>query len=505
MIKNLKKKNNRDFLKKKEERKRSKREIKNSERNRGSVENADKLMSKYAEKECSEHIERRAKFTSQQKHEEELEHTREIVNQIKKKFEDDQMFKEQCLRLIAEETGISYSTTIKSFDKLTSNEQRLIIEKIDKWLQKQENKNNDFKDYTKELEDLKSNKKFFQDKISKLQIEKNCSEEPKKVKKLDEEIESYEKKVEEKNREITNVKKKIDKINKEKIKCPQNLEKLSEFQFDSSKILLDTNAILHMIYRDLNNENDVKEKYEITHKIKTLCNYDSLEVIVPFFVKNELKFVLADPKNKLPLPDFVNDYTNSELKGIFREKMKEEIEKEKEFEKEIENEVEEIIQKHPAVNSSERPLSDVDAKCLLYARKMNAVLITNDQKLLKTCAYENVLSYDHVKNHYVKYPQTTNSYLEEWFVGKIQRLKILWQKIQKSKNNKSNPEKEIKLFEELFCILYESHDDVGKYLDKIFQSKNSAKNIKIFFDTLPDSQNLTFDEIDNVVIQHIYN
>ncbi len=133
---------------------------------------------------------------------------------------------------------------------------------------------------------------------------------------------------------------------------------------------------------------------------------------------------------------------------------------------------------------------------------MGAVLITNDQKLLKACEDENVLHFDHIRNQHMEYFQTTNSYLEEWFVGKIQRLKILWQEIQKSKNNKLESENEIKSFTELFYILRDSNYDVKTYLNKIFQSKDYVKNIKKFFDTLPNSLNLTLDEID-VVVQHV--
>ncbi len=506
------KKSNSEYKKKKKEKRIIKRAIKNSEKNTGSIENAEKLMRKYAEKEDLEKpcgLEFTPQTTNsittitKDEDSKELGISEEEENQIKKKFNDDQMYKEFILKLIADKTGTSYSTTIKLFDNLASHDKQLVFEQITNYSSDrkiphlvEKNKNKTILPSI-ELNNLKSKKKVLQDEISNLQNEKIVTNNLNFVKKIDEKIEPYQKQVEEINRRIAHVKIKLHKTNISKIKCPQNLKKLTEFQFISSKILLDTNAILHMIYRDLVKRDDVKNKYEITHKIKTLSDYNALEVIIPSFVKKELKSLLENSKNKSLLPYFLNNYLNSELEGIFGEKIKKE-----KFGKEIGSEVKEIIKKYPPVSVCERPLSIVDAKCLLYARQMGAVLITNDQKLLKACKDENVLHFDHIRNQHMKYLQTTNSYLEEWFVGKIQRLKILWQEIQKSKNNKLESENEIQSFMELFYILCNSNYDVKTYLNKIFQSKDSVKNIKKFFDTLPNNLNLTLDEID-VVVQHV--
>ena len=426
----MKNKGNWEYVKKKKERRRIKRELKISEKNTGSVELAKKQMEK---------------FINNQKEKEESERNQKNKERIKELIEN--------------------------------------------------KKNQPIIKYTN-LKDYDDGKTFLSNKIKKLQNEKNKSKDQNLIDKINKKLDKYQKQIETLNIERNELKIKLRIKDISKIKRPENLKNLTKFKFDSSKILLDANVIIDLSYRDNGKNPYNKNKYKITHKIKSICNYDKVEVIIPSFVLHETKILLDYYKTKplLENENLVFTYLNSELKGIFGEKCKQERVEEKI--KDIEDKFQEIIDDNHKKYPTIKKLSPVDAKCLLYAKHLNAVLVTNDQQLLNECKSKNVLCYNHIKSQDPEFEQTIISNREEWFVGKIKRLKVFWNDIQKFKNKRKHYDEKTKLLQELFYILYTTDNEIKRYLDKICKSTNSKENIKQFFCILPDSPNLTLDDIE---------
>jgi hypothetical protein len=117
---------------------------------------------------------------------------------------------------------------------------------------------------------------------------------------------------------------------------------------------------------------------------------------------------------------------------------------------------------------------------------------------------ENVKYVDHFDHE--KYSQTINSNYEDWFVGKIQRMKKYWKEVQesKTKNDSEYLEKQ-NIFRALFHDLLDKNFEIFVYLQKIFTDTDSLpKKAEKFFDLLPEKSDLTLDDID-IAINNIPN
>lgn len=432
----MKNKSNWEYNKKKQERKRIKKELKNSKKNTGSIELAKKQMEKF-------------------------------INNQKLKEESKQKLKEK------------------------ERSKKLIDNKKDQPVFK-----------CASLQQYDAKKKYWMDKIIKLQDERNKSKDQNTIDEINKELDKYQNHVEILNIEINKFKIILRKEDILKIKRPENLKNLIKFKFDSSKILLDSNVIIDLSYRHNEESLSNNNKYKITHKIKSICNYDKVEVIIPSFVLRETRILLDNyiTKPLLEKENLVFTYLNSELNGIFGKKWKEE-EVDKEVKEDIKKKFQEIVDDHHKKNLTVKKLSEIDAKCLLYAKHLNAVLISNDQQLLNECKSKNVLCYNHIKGQDPEFDQTIISNREEWFVGKIKRLKIFWNDIQTFENNRKYYDEKTKLLQELFHILYTTDDEIKRYLHKICESTNSKENIKQFFRILSDKPDLTLDDIESKITE----
>lgn len=526
----MKKKSDWEYNKKKQEKRRIKKELKDSKKNTGSIELAEKQMEEFINKQKLKEESERKQNEKERSKELEQEESERKQKEILQRFNQDSNFRKQFLKVISYESNGAYgNVNFDSFESLEKYEKEWVLflcetieEKIKhlddvKKLSKEttipksnkstetisKNIHNEKSEKNKVIIDigrlnyLKREKKTLQNEVMGGQDERNVSNDQKYVDEINEEIKKKEKRVESINREINDIKIGLRLECISRVKRPENLKNLTEFRFNSSKIILDSNAILDLSYRD--NEKPIhKNKYQITHKIKSICDYNTVEIIIPSFVLDETKKLLENYKIKPLSENLVFNYLDSELNGLFGEKRKKE-----KFEQYIENKFITIIKNHHAKNPTEKKLSKVDAKCLLYAKHLNAVLVSNDQQLLNECKSKNVLCYNQIGSQGPKFDQTIISNHEEWFVGKIKRLKTFWMDIQKSKNKKIEYDDKMKLFKELFNILYNTDNKIGMYLDPICGTNDSTKNIKKFFDILPDTPDLTFDEIEAKIKQII--
>jgi rRNA-processing protein FCF1 len=313
---------------------------------------------------------------------------------------------------------------------------------------------NEFKNMVKSLD------RQYKDKKKMKLIQKNASNE------------NYDEKLLEIDNKINETKRELHKTSLKLLKKPQNLKNKS--LDDSMNIILDVNAIIDMI-----------SSYARTHRIKILCPHESSIVVVPDFVMKELES--KHVRGELSYHSIL-----SEINGIFGEKIKS-----TNFNSKIDGEIKSIMEKYPG-------LSRVGTKCLLYGKYEKLIVISSDKDLKDACKIENVKYVDHFDHE--KYSQTINSNYEDWFVGKIQRMKKYWKEVQesKTKNDSEYLEKQ-NIFRALFHDLLDKNFEIFVYLQKIFTDTDSLpKKAEKFFDLLPEKSDLTLDDID-IAINNIPN
>lgn len=313
---------------------------------------------------------------------------------------------------------------------------------------------NEFKNMVKSLD------RQYKDKKKMKLIQKSASNE------------NYDEKLLEIDNKINETKRELHKTSLKLLKKPQNLKNNS--LDDSMNIIIDTNAIIDMI-----------SSYARTHRIKILCPHESSIVVVPDFVMKELE-------SKHVRGELSYHSIMSELNGIFGEKIKS-----TKFNLKIDGKIKFIMETYPS-------LSRVDTKCLLYGKYENLIVITSDKDLKDACKIENVKYVDHFDHE--KYSQTINSNYEDWFVGKIQRMKKYWKEVQESKTkNDSEYLEKRNIFRALFHDLLDKNFEIFVFLHKIFPDTDSLpKKAEQFFDFLPEKSDLTLDDID-IAINNIPN
>ncbi len=405
----MKKKSDWLYKKNKKEKRKIRRELKDSPKNTGNIEIATELMNKFLAKQSLEKNTEKHKELEKKQHEQKDE---KISKELEKK-----------------QKGINvHSDKDKTTRKILGNKFKGLLKTLDK--------------QHKEKEKIK----LMQKSIS---------------------AENYDEKLIDIERKINETKNELHKTSLELLKKPQNLK--NKYLHYSMNIILDTNAIIDMI-----------SSYTRTHRIKILCPHESSTVFISDFVMKEL-----EPKHVRGELSF--DYILSEINGIFREKIKN-----TKFNSKIDKETRLIMKAYPR-------LSRVDTKCLLYGKFENLIVITSDKDLKDACKIENVKCVDHFDSE--KYSQTINSNYEDWFVGKIQRMKKYWSKVQesKTKNNSEYLEKR-NIFRALFHNLLDQNFLLSVYLQKISPDTVSLpKKAEKFFDFLPEKSDLTLNDIDTAI------
>jgi len=126
----------------------------------------------------------------------------------------------------------------------------------------------------------------------------------------------------------------------------------------------------------------------------------------------------------------------------------------------------------------------------------NHLLITNDSLLKLACKKEHTKCVDQLAID--KFTQTINSNMEDWFVGKIKRMKKYWQEITELKTNNDSKYLESRnAFRVLLQDLIIDDAIFGAFLLKIYFSDFSLpKKAEKFFDLLPEKSDLTLEDID---------
>jgi len=413
----MKKKSNWLYKKNKKEKRKIKREMKNSPKNHGDIKVATELMNKFLAKQ---NLEKDGKIRKEleQKQFEQKQEDKQIPKKLEKKQKE-----------------------IKDRSDQDSTTERKILR-------------NEFENMVRSLDRQYKNK----EKMKLMQ--KSTSNE------------NYDEKLLEIERKINEIKNELHKTSLKLLKKPQNLKNKS--LDDSMNVILDTNAIIDMI-----------SSYERTHRIKILSPHESSIVVVPDFVMKELES--KHVRGELSYHSIL-----SEINGIFGKKIKS-----TKFNSKIDEKIKFIMETYPN-------LSRVDTKCLLYGKYENLIVITSDKDLKDACKTENVKYVDHFDHE--KYSQTINSNYEDWFVGKIQRMKKYWKEVQESKTkNDSEYLEKRNIFRALFHDLLDKNFEIFVYLQKIFPDTDSLpKKAEQFFDFLPEKSDLTLDDID-IAINNVPN
>ncbi len=254
------------------------------------------------------------------------------------------------------------------------------------------------------------------------------------------------------------------------IKKPEYLKKsqMTAAAAGTAKILLDANAVLPLI-----------SSYEMLNGIKTLCPRDTVTVYVPKFIKEELKH--EHVREKLSYSNVI-----SELNGIFKQGIKD-----MKFNLKTEKQKIPIKIRYPA-------LSMTDVKCLLYAKFEDAVLITNDGGLKDACAREKVRIIDQYDRKL--FSQTTDFNLEDWFVGKIQRMNGYWSELQDLKKSNTVYLEKRNAFKALFHHLILENQIMKTFFIRIYVDGDSLpRKTESFFNHLNEKQDLTLTDIDTAM------
>ena len=248
------------------------------------------------------------------------------------------------------------------------------------------------------------------------------------------------------------------------IKKPADLKKSQTA--GTMKILLDANAVLHIL-----------SSYELLNGIKTMCPPENLAVYVPKFVKDEIKHKRV--RKELSYGNII-----SELNGIFKHNIKD-----IKFNLKTEDQKTDIQNRYS-------DLSQADAKCLLYAKYEDAILITNDGKLKDACEAEFVQIIDQYDRQ--RFTQTTDSNLEDWLVGKIQRMKTYWSELQELKKSNTAYLEKRDDFKALFQSMIRENMLVQFFFIKVYLDDGDSlpKKTESFFDLLPEKPDMTLTDID---------
>mgnify|MGYP005632340889 CR=1 FL=1 len=484
----MNRKSNWEYKQKKKDKRRSKQEIKKSPQ--VSREESMKIMNEGLSKfeinfKCQQSNQKN-KVSPKQLEQKQLEQKQLEQKQLKKtdiitRFSQDALFRKKFLQVIRHESNGEYgSTNVDSYESLEKPDRiwfdhlfGVIERKIEKFDENEENPPQTIRN-SYEIEDLVCQLTNNEQKREKLirMIDRSDRLDTKKELDQKDQVEG----------EIRKIKRKLHKVSLEFLRKPHNLKNDSRKYLDSTEILLDANAIIHSIV-----------DYEITHKIKTLCPYETLVVYLPNFVKNEINILCEKNFNKeeLRIDKFI-----PEIKSIYKSKIKD-----IKYEPNIDGlEIKKVIDSHPNLDRGP-PLSAVDAKCLLYAKSKNLLLITNDQLLKHACKQEHVKCVDH--NSLDLFHETINSNYEDWFVGKISRMRGYWKNINEFKTTRPS---EYIIRRNAFRIMFQKsffQTWIYKiFLLKIYFDGDSLpeKTVK-FFELLPEKSDLTLDDIENVLNQ----